>query len=106
MAAFRTSFHGGLIPHAKHGANGLCMFDGSKFEGTALEKEHMGQIQVASLFGAGSAAGRWNGLSLLAGEGVTLRTGVLRLVIARLCVGFGISVIFADDLRNPAYRWH
>lgn len=49
IAAFRTVVNGGLIPHAKHG--GKC-FDAagaaaSKFEGTGLENEHMGQIQVA-----------------------------------------------------------
>lgn len=48
------------MPHAKHGANGVCALAvvGSKFAGTGFEKEHMGHIQVAELAGEGSGVGR------------------------------------------------
>lgn len=38
-----------MIPQAKHGGNGVFAFavPGSKFEGTGLEKEQIGQIHVA-----------------------------------------------------------
>ena len=60
IAALRTRAKGGLIPHAKHGANGVCALAvvGSKFEGTGFEKEQIGHIQVAVLAGAGSGVGR------------------------------------------------
>ena len=49
IAAFRTVVKGGLIPHAKHGGKWVAevAVAGSKFEGTGLENEHMGHIQVA-----------------------------------------------------------
>lgn len=49
IAALRTVVNGGLMPHARHG--GKCVVvvavAGSKLEGTGLEKEQIGQIQVA-----------------------------------------------------------
>lgn len=49
MAAFSTVVNGGLIPHARHG--GKCVaalaVAGSKLDGTGLENEQIGQIQVA-----------------------------------------------------------
>jgi hypothetical protein len=49
IAALRTVVNGGLIPHARQG--GKCVVAlavaGSKLDGTGLENEHMGQIQVA-----------------------------------------------------------
>lgn len=49
MAALVTCTSGGLIPHARHGGRGVLALavDGSKLEGTGLENEHIGQIQVA-----------------------------------------------------------
>lgn len=66
IAAFTTWTNGGLIPHAKHGGNGVLAFavPGSKLDGTGFEKEQIGHIQVA----LGSRAG--------AGEGAACRTGV------------------------------
>lgn len=51
------------MPQAKHGGKGVRSFAvlGSKLDGTGLEKEHIGHIQVTfgSLCGAGEgAAGR------------------------------------------------
>lgn len=86
IEALRTRAKGGLIPHAKHGANGVFSFDacGSKFEGTGFEKEHIGQIQVAELAGVGSEGGRWNGLSARDnGDAVALREGAARVDRAR-----------------------
>jgi hypothetical protein len=49
MAALSTMASGGLIPQARHGGNGVegLAFPGSKFEGTGLENEQIGHIQVA-----------------------------------------------------------
>lgn len=49
---------GGLIPHAWHGDKGVLAFAtaGSKLEGTALEKEHIGQTQV-TLIDRGAGGG-------------------------------------------------
>jgi hypothetical protein len=49
MAAFNTVVKGGFMPHARQGGVLLdaVAVDGSKLEGTGLEKEHIGQIQVA-----------------------------------------------------------
>jgi hypothetical protein len=49
IAALTTCTKGGLMPHAKHGGNGVCALAvaGSKFSGTGLEKEQMGHIHVA-----------------------------------------------------------
>lgn len=49
IAALRTVVNGGLIPQARHGGKltaGVAVVV-SKFEGTGLENEQMGQIQVA-----------------------------------------------------------
>lgn len=49
IAALRTVVNGGLMPHARHGGKWVAAVAvaGSKFEGTGLEKEQIGQIQVA-----------------------------------------------------------
>lgn len=49
MAALTTWTNGGLMPQARHGGSGVLAFDtaGSKLDGTGLENEHIGQIQVA-----------------------------------------------------------
>jgi len=49
IAALVTCTSGGLIPQARHGGRGVFALavDGSKLDGTGLEKEHIGQIQVA-----------------------------------------------------------
>ncbi len=49
MAAFSTSVQEGLIPQARHGAIGVSALAvlGSKFAGSGLEKEHIGQTHVA-----------------------------------------------------------
>ena len=113
IAALRTRAKGGLIPQAKHGANGACLVAvcGSKLDGTGFEKEHIGQIQVAVLAGEGSGVRRWNGLSVRDnGDAVALLEGAVRLDIDRFCLedrfeGFGTRVIFAEDFKNPAYPY-
>jgi hypothetical protein len=110
IAAFRTRDHGGFIPQAKHGVNGLCALavTGSKFEGTGFENEHIGHIHVAELAGGGSGVGKWKPPSALdKGEAVELLDGLLKPETMRFCTddrleGFGTSVIFAEDLRKPA----
>ena len=110
IAALRTRAKGGLIPHARHGANGVCSVAvcGSKFDGTGFEKEQIGHIQVAVLAGGGSGFDRWNGLSVRdKGDALALLEGVERLDIARFCTedrfeGLGMRVIFAEDFRKPA----
>lgn len=49
MAALTTCTNGGLIPHARHGGNGVLAFAmaGSKLDGTGFEKEQIGHIHVA-----------------------------------------------------------
>lgn len=49
IAALRTVVNGGLIPHARQGGKWVAALAvaGSKFDGTGLENEHMGQIHVA-----------------------------------------------------------
>lgn len=83
--------------------------EGSKLEGTGFEKEQIGHIHVPVLLGEGSELGRWKGLPTRAGDAVALLEGPLRLDTPRVCiddllVGFGTSVILADDLRKPACR--
>lgn len=81
---------------------------GSKFDGTGFEKEQIGQIHVALLAGAGSEAGRWNGLSVRdSGDDVALLDGECRLARARFWTegrfeGLGTRVILADDFKKPA----
>lgn len=65
---------------------------GSKLEGTGLEKLHITHTQVAAVTGCnwGCRTRGVDRLDPLAGA-ASMRLG-----------GFGTSVIFADDLRNPA----
>jgi hypothetical protein len=71
MAALTTCTSGGFIPQARHGGRGVRSFAvlGSKLDGTGLEKEQMGQIQVvfASLAGAGEDAAARPGVEYLLG---------------------------------------
>ena len=67
IAALRTVVHGGLIPQFRHGGRGVdaLAVARSKFDGTGLPKEQMGQIHVA-LGGLGvDIDGGRNGLALL-----------------------------------------
>jgi hypothetical protein len=113
MADLRTRAKGGLTPHARHGANGVCSLAvcGSKFDGTGFDNEQMGHIHVAVLLGGGSGFGRWNELSVRDdGDAVALLEGVATLDIARFWIddrfeGFGTRVIFAEDFRKPAYAY-
>jgi hypothetical protein len=80
IAAFTTWVKGGFIPQARHGGNGVRAFAvaGSKFEGTGLENEHIGQTQVA--LGGGAGAGEpWRSGVVEGGLCVdTVETGVPR----------------------------
>lgn len=80
IAALRTSASGGFMPQARQGGSGVCALAvaGSKFAGTGLEKEHIGQIQVAELTGDGSGVGRWKIPSEFEnGDAVVLLEGLL-----------------------------
>lgn len=111
MAALRTCVRVGLIPQAKHGGRGVCAFAivGSKFEGTGFGKLQMVQTQVALLACVGVADDERIATSM-AGEGdaPALPLGPDAAAVAldwsepRL-VGFGKSVTFGEDFRNPAY---
>lgn len=48
IAALSICEKDGLIPHARQGGKGVLLLAvvGSKLDGTGLEKEHMGHIQV------------------------------------------------------------
>lgn len=100
MAALTTCTSGGFIPQARHGGRGVRAFavDGSKLDGTGLEKEHMGHTQVALSGGADAGAG----LPLPSGVGGAL------LVLGGPCDsrfdGLGKSVTLPEDLRKPAWR--
>jgi len=108
IAALTTWTYGGLIPHAKQGGIGEFSFevDGSKLEGTRLEKEHIGHIQVA-LVGIRCAGVflvfEFPGLPTLPAE-----EGCPRSMLAVLCArekclaAFGYMVIFGDDFMKPA----
>jgi len=97
IAALTTWTVGGLIPQARHGGIGVREASaGSKLEGTGLEKEHIGQTQVA-LGGRGAGAGlpcRGGVDAVLCGGADTPRDSCFK--------GFGYSVILAEDLRKPA----
>ena len=71
IAAFTTWTKGGFIPHARHGGSGVWAFAvaGSKFDGTGLENEQIGHIQVALVAGAeaGEGARERCGLPYLSG---------------------------------------
>lgn len=98
----------GLMPHARHGGSGVYSFavDASKFEGTGLDSPQIVHIQVAfkSLIGAGEAVGRGEGDPdpTSASAGLAYAGVGARLPRAARTFAFGKSVIFGDDLRNPA----
>jgi hypothetical protein len=60
IAALRTVVNGGLMPHARQGGKFVAALAvaGSKLDGTGLENEHMGHIQVA-LIGFGDSGFCW-----------------------------------------------
>lgn len=93
MAAFRTWVSVGLMPHARQGGRGVwaVAVAGSKVGGTGLEKLHITHTHVAAVTGCDwgcrtRGLDRWDPLGA-----ASMRLG-----------GLGTSVIFADDLRNPA----
>lgn len=112
MAALRTVVNGGLIPHARQG--GRCVaavaVAGSRLDGTGLENEQIGQIQVALTgFGEGGLVdcdrvdndftecrladdGGTAGLVLALGD---------PLALLFFC-GLGYIVTLGEDLRKPA----
>lgn len=99
--------NGGFIPHARQGGKGAdaVAVPGSKVAGTGFEKEQIGQIQVAFTgFSFGDSLlgdeGRGSGEGDLA-ETDGLATSLLDLP-GLFFKGLGYSVIFGDDLRNPA----
>jgi hypothetical protein len=100
MAALTTCTNGGLMPHARHGGNGVraLAVEGSKLDGTGLENEHIGHTHVALEGGTE------------AGAGLPCLSGVVGAVLASAGVprdncfeGFGKRVILAEDLMNPAW---
>lgn len=113
-AALSTVANGGLMPQAKHGGSGKASVAivGSKFEGTGLENEQMGQTQVPLTTGAGvDETDKGRGLAEReAGveEDTTLwncgdcDAPVLVIEPNPRLSGLGNKVTLADDLRNPA----
>ena len=99
MAAFSTCVRVGLMPHARHGGNGVCAVAvvGSKLEGTGLEKLQMTHTQVAAVTGGNS--GCWD-----RGLFTRLPSDELGVDVFIRFGGFGTRVTFAEDLRKPAYR--
>lgn len=82
MAALRTWVKAGLIPQARHGGSGVFALavDGSKFDGTGLEKLQMVQTQVAMLAGEESIGAGLSGLSdRRTGEAVPFRGEAVRV---------------------------
>jgi hypothetical protein len=66
IAAFTTCTVGGLMPQARHGGIGVREAnDGSKFDGTGFEKEHIGHTQVALCDGAGAGLLYRGGVALV-----------------------------------------
>lgn len=82
------------MPQARHGGKGVFALAalGSKFEGTGLENEQIGQIQVA-LKGACCEV-------LL--EDAEASSPVI--AEAPSLADLGINVTLGDDFRKPAYR--
>lgn len=81
---------------------------GSKFDGTGFEKLQIVQTHVAVLAGGGSAGAALSGLSERGnGDAAPLLDGIDPIPCERDCKddnfgGLGISVIFAEDFKNPA----
>jgi hypothetical protein len=95
------------MPQAKHGGNGVWALavEGSKFDGTGLEKLQMVQTHVAVLAGGGSTGGALMGLSVRVTDEELPFPGATpgdRDCREDRFVALGISVILADDLRKPA----
>jgi hypothetical protein len=107
IAAFSIVVKGGLIPHARQGGIGVALVavEASKLEGTGLENEHIGQTHVAftGLGGGGVVACERGDCvpanCVLKGSGLApeLRD---RSAFFR---GLGYMMIFAEDLRKPAW---
>jgi hypothetical protein len=114
IAAFRTWLNDGFIPHARHGGIGKAEVAvlTSKFEGTGLEKEHMGQIHVPADCLTGDAGTGMDGLleretgdeddERYARDGAFGVFDAMRRDPKLLFSGLGYKVILADDRRNPA----
>lgn len=78
IAALTTCTVGGFMPQARHGGIGVRDASaGSKFDGTGLEKEHIGHTQVALCCGAGA------GLLCRGGVEVVGLPGVVMPVVPR-----------------------
>lgn len=114
IAALRTVVKGGFIPHARHGGKFVdaVAVEGSKFDGTGFEKEHIEQIHVA-LTGCGD--GDFCGRSC-ASDGCSFAgckfeaCGIEGLVVSVLVgrsslffAGLGCRMIFGDDFKKPTY---
>ena len=98
------------MPQDKHGGSGVCAFavEGSKLDGTGLEKLQIVHTHVVALAAGGSTTGGRIGLSFRRpGDEVPFpgaNPGDRGPSDERL-VAFGMSVTLADDLRNPAYMY-
>lgn len=114
IAAFSIVVNCGLIPHARHGGNGVeaVAVAGSKLEGTGLENEQMGQIHVAFTgFGAGDAPRETCRAAEDGCAGEVPLTWVengpafVPCGCPRPCFcGLGYIVILGEDLRKPAWE--
>jgi len=107
IAALTTFTYGGLMPHARHGGIGVFSLDidGSKCKGIGLEKEQIGQIQVA----LGGIRGAVELLALKLPEPAPPADGCPRSTLVVFCarekclIAFGYRVIFGDDFMKPAW---
>lgn len=113
IAAFRMVVKGGLMPHARHGGSGTAAVAvaGSKFDGTGLENEQIGQIHVTL---TGFGVGGWYG-AVDWGRGDSGFTGwrddawanaglavALRGLSGLFFCGLENIVIFGEDFKKPA----
>ncbi len=111
MEALSICVKAGLIPHARHGGKGVCALAvvGSKLDGRGFGKLHMVQIHVAELGCGVPVEGDRNWESDVGKGDPVLSREPDEVAAAALdwrdpfLAGLGISVTFAEDLRNPAY---
>ena len=103
IAALRIVAKGGLIPHARQGGIGVdaVAVDGSKLEGTGLEKLHIGHTHVA-FTGGGSPALGW--CTEFGVRGDCDREGLAPALFDRSMFfsGLGYTVIFGEDFQKLA----
>ena len=114
MAALSTWLKGGFIPHVRHGGRGNAevAVRASKFDGTGLENEHIGQTHVPDDDLADDAGRGANGLldretgdeeeEWYCRDRVFGVLDEMRRDPNPVISGLGYNVILGEDRRNPA----